>query len=140
MSGEKVVIHLRDGTLKKGFLKVLDEDAEIVEIEKLDGMLQGFHFDDIKAVFFVKDFEGKRNYRERKVFTYRPTEDIKRIYIKFFDKEGLWGYIQGPLPWEKGFYLDGKKRRGLFVYPADPDSNNLRIYVVLTAVEDLTLA
>ncbi len=139
MAGEKVVIHLKDRTLKKGYLKSLDEEAEVVEIERTDGLLQGFHFDDIKAVFFVKDFEGKKHYREKKGFSSRPEEDLKRVYIKFFDKEALWGYIQGPLPWQKGFYLDGKKTKGLFVYPVDQNSNNEKVYVVLSSVEDLVV-
>lgn len=140
MSREKVVIHLRDKTLKKGYLKSLDEDAEVVEIERTDGLMQGFHFDDIKAIFFVKDFEGKRFYREKKVFLSPPQKDLRRVYIRFYDREGLWGYIQGPLPWEKGFYLDGKKKKGVIVYPSDPGSNNEKIYVVLSSVEDLILA
>jgi len=140
MKTEKVVIHLRDGTIKKGYLKMLDEEAGVVEIIRIDDILEAFHFEDIKAVFFVKDFEGKRSYRERKLFNSEVSEEIKRIYIKFFDKETLWGYIKGPLPWQRGFYLDNKKPKGIFVYPSDPNSNNKKIYVVFSAVEDLTVA
>ncbi len=140
MTGEKVVIHLRDGTLKKGYLKMLDEDAAVVEIVRVDEISQAFSFDEIKAIFFVRDFEGKRSYRERNQFCPEAPEEAKRIYIKFFDKETLWGYTEGPLPWEKGFYLDGKKPKGIFVCPTDPKSNNKKIYVVLSAVEDLTVA
>jgi hypothetical protein len=51
------------------------------------------------------------------------------IVVYFEDGEELWGYTQT--------YRPGKD--GYFVVPADPKSNNQRIFVVSSAVRDVKL-
>jgi hypothetical protein len=118
----KVVARYRDGRVLKGFtrsfdpsrpsfrLQVLDaaEDAEPVEIAMTD----------LKAVFFVRDFAGNREYNEEKAFTRRPAGRI--VEVAFFDGETLIG---------TSLTYDAS-RPGFFLFPADPRSNNERVYVV----------
>jgi hypothetical protein len=47
------------------------------------------------------------------------------------------GYIEGKLPWEKGFFLEQKKG-GFFLVPVDNRSNNTKVFVVAGSVQDVT--
>lgn len=75
----------------------------------------------VKAVFFVKDFEGDSLRRDIRGFLAGPSETRhgKKIAILFPDGELVCGYTHSYSP----------QRSGFFVYPADSGSNNLRIYV-----------
>lgn len=133
-------MHFKDKTLVKGFLLHFHEDGEEVKILTKQGHAQTFYIDDLKAIFFVKDFEGRPNYREKKRY-----EEVKytgkRIFVKFYDGEGMLGYILGDFPWEKGFYLSSKrpKRKGFYMIPVDRSSNNEKVFVVVSSVEDVAL-
>jgi hypothetical protein len=51
----------------------------------------------------------------------------KKIQVDFKDGETVVGYSSGFT----------KNRPGFFVFPADPQSNNDRIYVLTSATEDV---
>jgi hypothetical protein len=72
----------------------------------------------LKAVFFVREFDGDADYVERKSFV-EPLPG-RRIEVTFLDDEVLIGATLGYRP-------DGT---GFFVSPADPNGNNLRIFVL----------
>jgi|Deesub1362B_J571_1020462.scaffolds.fasta_scaffold00010_72 hypothetical protein len=137
---EKVVLHLKNGTLVKGFLVQFNEEADELRILTRKGYTERFYIDDLKAIFFVKTFEGKPKYRETKRY-----EEIefkgKRIYIKFYDGESILGYLQGEFPWKKGFHLSVQNphKKGFFIVPVDKQSNNKKIFVVISSVEDVAL-
>lgn len=82
----------------------------------------------LKAVFFVRDFAGDADYVERQSFL-EPTAG-RRIEITFMDDEVLVGATLGYRP-------DGT---GFFVTPADPNSNNLRVFVLPGAVRHIRYA
>lgn len=80
---------------------------------------------ELKAVFFVKDFRGDSRYREsKKVQEGKPG---RKVEVTFFDGETIVGTTQAYNPQQKGF----------FVYPADPKSNSMRIFVVNWNVRDV---
>ena len=77
----------------------------------------------LKAVFFVKDFNGDSQYQEKKTFdTVKPAVG-KKIKVVFKDGEELVGTTQGYQPGRPGF----------FVFPADPGSNMDRVFVFSAA-------
>ncbi len=78
---------------------------------------------ELKAVFFVKSLEGFPEFREKKEFPV-GTKGLK-IKVEFFDGEIVLGTTPGYSAQRQGFWL----------FPADPESNNLRIYVVSAAVK-----
>jgi hypothetical protein len=73
---------------------------------------------DLKAIFFVKDFSGNPDYKE--------TPDVnapkhgRKIEVVFKDGEKLSGMTDAYNPQKLGF----------FIFPVDPRSNNLRIFIV----------
>ena len=76
----------------------------------------------LKAVLFVRDFNGYPNYQERKSFAVRGQG--RRVEVTFTDAEIVLGTTLSYRPDCQGF----------FVSPADPSGNNTRIYVVSKAV------
>ena len=77
----------------------------------------------LKALFFVKDFTGDRQYREKKEFGL-TTFYGKKTIVTFNDGEVLYGFTQGYSP----------SRPGFFLFPADPQTNNSRVFVIASAV------
>jgi hypothetical protein len=62
----------------------------------------------------------------------------KRIMVRFKDGEILCGFVEGELPWKDGFLtLPDPNLKGFFIFPADPEGNNTKVFVVTTAVEDV---
>ncbi len=76
----------------------------------------------LKAVFFVRDFNGNPHYRERKAFGTKGQG--RRVEVTFSDGESVLGTTLNYRPDAQGF----------FVSPADPAANNTRVFVVTTAV------
>jgi hypothetical protein len=77
---------------------------------------------DLKAIFFVRDHQGSPGYQEKKALD--PGSKGRRISVTFIDGEELVGTTVN--------YL--RSAPGFFVHPADPKSNNERVFVVATAV------
>ena len=95
----------------------------------------------LKAIFFVRTFEGNRQYSEKKSYGIRKPRG-RRTFIKFIDGEDMVGFLEGDLPWEKGFFLNRNtinNLRGFFLLPADEGSNNMRVFIFAHAVRDVTV-
>ena len=138
---DKVVVRFRDGKLMKGYLTGFTAEAAVVTFrgQNTGGTLQ-VPINDLKAVFFVKTFDGFHEYVERKSFGIRKLEGCK-VLVKFTDNEILVGIIAGDIPWDKGFSLAklGDNAKGFFLTPADGDSNNDKVFVVGSAIQDITI-
>lgn len=94
----------------------------------------------LKAIFFVKTFKGDSKYREKKRYGLRQSEG-RKIFVRFKDGESLVGYLQGDMPWDKGFFLSkpDKKKVGFFLVPVDVESNNIRVFIMSSSVRDITV-
>jgi hypothetical protein len=138
---KKVVARFKDGTLVKGYVRHFRIEADAITLrEPKTHTLRSVPINDLKAVFFVKTFSGYREYVERKAFGLRNHPGCK-IYIKFSDRESILGYVDGDVPWDRGFSLAklGKKAKGFFLVPVDGNSNNNRIFVVGSSIKDITM-
>jgi hypothetical protein len=81
----------------------------------------------LKAVFFVRDFAGNSQYNERKEYIPADKPSGRKIEVTFKDGEVLVGTTLGYDP----------KRPGFFLFPADPQSNNIRVFAVTAAVKEV---
>jgi len=81
----------------------------------------------LKALFFVREFNGDPTLVERKAFVNPPQG--RKVEVVFHDDEVLVGSTLGYLGEGKGF----------FVQPADSRSNNLRVFVSATGVKQVQL-
>ncbi|GBE36279.1 hypothetical protein BMS3Bbin07_00423 [bacterium BMS3Bbin07] len=138
---EKVVLRFQDGSTIKGSLRDFSEIAKEFSIEEHpSGNISTVRIDLLKAIFFVRSFEGNPSYREIKRYGI-SSEKGRKVYVRFKDKESLLGYLEGELPWQKGYFLSksDKDKTGFFLIPVDEGCNNIKIFVVGTAIDDITL-
>ncbi len=80
---------------------------------------------ELKAIFFVQDFSGNSLYNERKKYAESEKPSGRKVEVTFADGEILVGSTLGYDP----------SRPGFFLFPADPKSNNIRVFAVTSAVK-----
>jgi hypothetical protein len=126
---QKVVARFRDGHLVRGYTADfhpakphLHLSAEPHSSDTL--FLQLSH---LKALFFVRDFKGDEMRVDRQEFGSAPQG--RKVAVTFYDGETLLGSTLG-------YRGDGN---GFFVNPADPRSNNLRVFVAPGATQQVRL-
>jgi hypothetical protein len=128
MEKVKVVVRYSDGKLIKGFTQDFFPNKESFHLNPADnpsGEAIEVSMKDLKAIFTVRDFIGQPVYKERKKYIEEEKPSGKKVEVTFVDGEVLVGSTLGYDP----------KRQGFFIFPADPKSNNIRIYVVSSVVE-----
>ena len=124
----KVVARYIDGRIIKGFSQDFFPNKDRFHIspaDKSSGEGIEVFFKLLKAVFFVRDFAGDAQYNERKEYTQGDKPSGRKIEVTFKDGEFLVGTTMGYDP----------NRPGFFLFPADPKSNNIRVFAVTTAVK-----
>ena len=138
----KVVAHLRDHTLIKGYtdaLPVGDLDTlaqqepptlpQRIPVRSADsGKLVKVPMASLKALFFVKSFEGRKDYNEIKFFEHHPAINGLLVHIRFFDDESTEGVLRNSLH----HLVDP----GFFLKLPDPESNNEMVYVLKASLAD----
>ena len=136
---EKVVMHLLNGRLLKGTLTRFSPSASTVQIRVSPGSdLLDVSLDEVKAIFYVKSYAGNKDYRERKKFGLDKGEG-HRIMVRFKDGEILVGRTHSDFsekPGSLAAMLSGQNK-GFEIYPADPGSNNSRVFVVTSSLVDV---
>lgn len=122
----KVVLHYLGGELIKGRTADFFPHKDFFHLtDKENGQTQRIDVSELKAVFFVKEFEGDPAYREEQDLERRGFG--RKIRVVFRDGETIIGYTQGFSPARQGFIL----------FPGDPRSNNDRIFIVTRATEEI---
>jgi len=128
MEKTKVVVRFSNGKLIKGFTEDFFPNKERFHVNPADNHSAGtieVSTKDLKAIFLVRDFIGDSLYNERKKYIEGEKPSGKKVEVTFSDGEVLVGSTLGYDP----------KRQGFFIFPADPKSNNIRVYAVCSAVE-----
>lgn len=136
-----VVVRFTDGKLMKGYLRDFSIESDLITfVGQNTGDVLQVPVAELKAVFFVKNFDGRHEHVEKKAFGTRKLKGCK-VFVKFKDNETLIGIVEGDLPWDKGFSLAklGEKAKGFFLIPVDGDSNNEKVFVVGGATRDITI-
>jgi hypothetical protein len=127
MERAKVVARYLDGKLLKGFTINFFPNKDIFHLsppENPTGYSRAILLKDLKAVFFVRDFAGNPEYHERKRFDIGEAPRGHKVEVTFKDGEVMVGSTLGY----------GSTRDGFFITPADPQSNNLKVYAISTSV------
>ncbi len=137
----RAVLRFNDGKILKGFIIGFTSETDVVSIEEAEthkALTTDIHL--LKAIFFVRSFEGNRHYREKKSYGLTRPKG-RKIFIKFKDGEDMVGFLIGDVPWEKGFFLSksDNAQKGFFISPADEDSNNEKVFVISSSVKDVTV-
>ncbi|MCI0351735.1 MAG: hypothetical protein L0Z53_20130 [Acidobacteriales bacterium] len=132
----KVVAHLSNGKLLKGYFdpsverdlesmirqRMLSFPVEIPIRSSETDKVVTVPRDYLKALFFVKTFEGRKDYKEVKFFQAHPPIEGLWVQVTFKDGEVTEGVLHNTIHHlvEPGFFLK----------PPDPQSNNEFVYVL----------
>lgn len=129
----KVVVRFQDGTIMKGYTHDFFPNKEFFHVTTAQGGddPREVQVSKLKAVFFVKSFEGNKGHR--KADDPVIMDNLKKaagfkLRIRFIDGEEMYVLTQG---------YDAA-RKGFFVYSKDPDCNWDRAYVVKQATKEVT--
>lgn len=138
---QKVVIHYQDGKILKGFLhpfQLTDEETMFSKEDKTGSENLKIPLRNLKAIYYVKDHQGDKDFKEKKRFGLAASKG-RKVMVKFKDRELVCGYVTETLPWVLGkFHPEPDVSRfGFFLIPADPESNNLKIFVVVSALKEI---
>ena len=116
----QVIAHFVGGKLVKGTTLDFHQSKRRFHITDDDGRVHEVDLKNLKAVFFVKDFHGDPKYNERKGFFHPEVKQGKKVMVEFGDGEVLFGHTLSYTA----------KGLGFFMFPGDPDSNNIKIFVI----------
>ncbi len=127
-----VVAHFLDGSLIKGTTEDFSPNRPSFHVyEAGQSKASEILCKKLKAVFFVLDLGGNPDRRDIHGFIHGPgeTNQGKKVAVRFKDKEVIFGYTLSY----------SRERSGFFMTPADPGSNNLRIYVLTAATLEVKM-
>jgi len=135
MLKKKAVARYQNGEIIKGWVEDFRPDRDffilypLIEYSEEERM--EIKFSSLKAVFFVKDFIGDKNYKKVSTFNFdlKITPSQRKLIVNFKDGEHLYGTS----------HSYGRYKVGFFMYPVDPKDNSERIFVVNSAVESVHL-
>jgi hypothetical protein len=141
----KVIARVRDGNLLRGYLttpaadgveEFLREHASTfhrqIEIHSVESdKTISVSLDSLKAVFFVKTFDGRKDYQEVKFFAKSPPIRGLWVRVQFYDHECIEGVVENSLRHliEPGFFMK----------PPDDQSNNEILYVIKRSLSDFRI-
>lgn len=132
----RIVVHFVGGRLERGYTTDFQPGKEVFHLIVTDGQGKArsilIRMDELKAVFFVKELLGKKRPRPVPKKTFAEFKDKtligKKVTVEFKDGEVLHGLTLGYSPLRKGFFFT----------LLDPESNNERIFAVMSAVKNIT--
>ena len=127
----KVVVKYLNGKVIKGFMQNFSPNKDsfhLIPADKPSGGSTEVLVKHLKAIFVVRDFIGNPQYDERRKYVEGEKPSGLKLEVTFTDGEVIVGStVLGYDP----------KRQGNFIVPADPNSNNIRIFVVSSAVKSV---
>ena len=128
MDPSKIVARYRDGRTLKGTTQNFFPNKPVFHVIRQGGTGPGdvieVNLDDLKAIFFVRDFTGNAKHVERKKLSPGDRPQGRMMEVTCKDGEVIVGTTTGYDP----------KRPGFFLFPIDASANNARVYVVASAV------
>jgi hypothetical protein len=124
-----IVVHMKDGRSHKGITHDFEADRESFHLLLAEGggVPLTIRLDDMKALFYVRDYIGNRDFVARKKFD-EAQRAGRRAILTFQDGEEIWGTLG------EGADADGV---GFVFYPADREDNNLKVFVIRSSVKSL---
>lgn len=127
----KVVVHTVKGEILKGYTADFSKDRPgflLTTEEDNIRINQTIELTDLKAVFFVRSFEG--NFLHKTLHTFDDLMGYgKKVMLKFRDGERFYGRVEVLRPEDPGF----------FIYPLDNDSNTIRAFVLKDFIADIRI-
>jgi hypothetical protein len=133
----RVIVRYADGTTLRGYFSAEDAQglknnvADRVSIRGVGGKLEDVEVSGLKAIFFVKSFEGTQNYSEFKVFTHQPSGKGVWVRVHFHDGEVMEGIAPNSLGTFAGKVFS--------LTPPDPQSNNETVFISKNCLKEMQI-
>ncbi len=135
MLKKKVVVKYQNGEIIKGWIEEFNPEKKsfilfpLIEYSEEERM--EIDLSSLKAIFFVKDFTGNKDYIKIRTFNVdiKITPSQRKLLVNFLDGEHLYGTS----------HSYGRYEIGFFVYPIDSSDNSERIFVIHKAIESVRL-
>ncbi len=126
----KVVVRTRSGEVIPGFANqaLIKNKLEIITNK---GEERTFSLENLKAVYFVKDFAGNPEYDEIKFLTEESTVSMLWVRLEFYDGEVQEGKVTND--------LELFCAPGFFLWPLDRDTNNECVYVIKSSLQAFSI-
>ena len=127
---QKIVVHMKGGSIHKGITQDFEPEMESFHVLPAEGggVPVRVRVDEMKALFWVRDYMGNRHFVARRDFDDVSGND-RRAVVTFEDGEEIWGTVERE-PDEGG---------GFFLFPSDKRDNNVRIFVNRSALKEFRL-
>ena len=121
----RVVARFTDGRVLKGTIHDFAPNKTLFHLEPLEPGQAPMKVPvgSLKALFFVKDYEGNPKRQDRQDFDDVSTQG-RRLIVHFKDGEKIAGTTTTFAPDKPGFFMT----------PSDPHANNERVFVIRSAV------
>ncbi len=124
-----IVVHMADGGIHKGVTHDFEPSGESFHLLPAEGggVPLKIRLSEMKALFYVRDYIGNRDFVARKQFD-EAQRAGRTAVLTFNDGEEIWGTLG------EGADQEGI---GFYFFPADKDDNNLRIFVVRSSLKSI---
>jgi len=127
---KKVIVRKMDRDSVQGYVAPAFIVDGRVELLNTAGKVVMIELQDVKGVYFVRDFSDSENFA-RKTFATRPRTEGLWVRLRFRDNEVLEGMMPND--------LSQVAPEGFLFNPPDTRSNTQRIFVPRTALAELTV-
>ena len=132
MPQSKIVARYQDGRIVKGFTSDFlptKDHMHVVPVGAAPNAAPNeVSIKDLKAIFFVKDFQGNAQHHDVNEFDPQKPVPGRKLRVVFKDGETLVGTTQGYQPGRPAFFL----------IPADPAANTERCFVISSATREVS--
>jgi hypothetical protein len=131
MEPSKIVMRFADGRVIKGYTEDFIPDSPTFHFYMKDPKFssdpQEVLVEELKGIFFVRDFQGNPKSREPKKIPEGMKLIGRKVEVTFKDKEVMVGSTLDYNP----------QRNGFFLFPTNRHSNNIMIFIVSQAVHNV---
>ena len=128
MEPSKIVARYRNGRTLKGTTQNFFPNKPDFHVSRHGGTgpedVIEVKLEELKAIFFVRDFTGNAKHVERKQLAPGERPQGRLMEVTFKDGEVIVGTTSG---------YDAK-RPGFFLFPIDPSANNAKVFLVASSV------
>ena len=124
----KIVVHMKNGEVAKGRTIDFSQNRASFHLNTFHdpACVEEIALENLKAIFFVKDFDGNPVHVDSVDFSKAPVAG-KHVIITFDDGELFFGTSD----------TIHRERVGFFIYPIDPEANTTRAFVINSFIEKL---
>jgi hypothetical protein len=126
-----IVVHFKNRAMLKGTTANFFPQRPSFHLVTSAGVATEVQISELKAIFFVKSFAGDPSHKESQDFPQQGGAGMgRKARVVCNDGEVLAGFCPS--------YR--KDLKGFFLFPADKNSNNERIFVVADSVKNVEMS